>query len=109
VPLQFNTGGSPLRFRRSGDDELEVESDDEFADIISQELDGGWGMGAGEEESALTIVKEVRVHCHSPYCRPTRIASDTFTALGIWVDHPPRTHRPPRTLTTHHKVSCTLY
>jgi hypothetical protein len=38
VPLQFNTGGSPLRFRRSGDDELEVETDDEFADIISQAL-----------------------------------------------------------------------
>ena len=76
-PLQFNTGGSPLRFRRSGDDELEVESDDEFADIISQALeclqqqeylDGGGGMGAGEEESVLTIVKEVRSHCRSPYC-----------------------------------------
>jgi hypothetical protein len=56
---------------------LEVESDDELADIISQALeclqqqeylDGGGGMGAGEEESVLTIVKEVRVHCHSPYC-----------------------------------------
>jgi hypothetical protein len=65
VPLPFNTAGSPLRFRRSGDDELEVESDDEFADIISQALgclqqqeylDGGGGMGAGEEESVLTIV-----------------------------------------------------
>ena len=27
MPLQFNTGGSPLRLRRSGDDELEVEPD----------------------------------------------------------------------------------
>jgi hypothetical protein len=100
VPLQFNTG-----FRRSGDDELEVESDDEFADIISQALEclqqqeylgGGGGMGAGEEESVLTIVKEVRVHCRSPYCR-----SHAHRLLHIhrsWdLGRPPRTHSPPTT------------
>ena len=79
MPLQFNTGGSPLRFRRSGDDELEVESDDEFADIISQALeclqqqeylDGGGGVGAGEEESALTS---------SPMIRPAEPRDPSYT------------------------------